>query len=204
MNNRDSSETESIRKLLLKGMRKLDLLYYIGIIVGLLLGPLIVISSYIPAVTDIVAQSASDHAIMRYLGIGMTILLSLATFEQIAKKATDRYVLTSIDNGFADVVWIFKEGSTIKYRGISASKGTPVARYTHVNIMFAEGKHIKIWLNEAESDQLITLIKRNFNNISTGYSNNTVKMYKENPMSLKMKPTFPDAVYKTSTSNVRT
>jgi hypothetical protein len=200
------SKKDRIKELITKGSKKLDWFFYAGVLMGILFGPVVLVSSFIPSVKEmVVANGANELLYMRIFGGFFTFMMPIVLIEQYNKKKGDNSLIKSLEDGFDDVVWVYKEVSTAKYSQVaSSSSGATVARYYHAHFKFVNGKDVLIWLSEKEVDQLIALIRDEYKNISLGYNEDLLKLFKKDPTELKINPKRVESVRKRTARNVRT
>jgi hypothetical protein len=181
-------DVKEIKALVKRGARKLDVLFYIGAASGILFGPLVLIASFIPAVTTPRHIDGSNLTIMRMFGGGMAILLGWAIAEQYLKWRRDSRLLTLLDENPGEIAWVYKVISTGSIQGTPGGTKRTVARFIHVHFHLLDGSSHKVWLREREADRLIALIEDNFLDVSTGYSADMEEEYKKSPSALKKNP----------------
>lgn len=147
---------QEIETLIKRGAKRLNALFYVGVVIGLSMGPLVLAASFVPAIQDVIATGENDLGIMRAFGVGMTILLGIASVEQYVKVRKDKKVLSTLARNPQKIVAAHKETS-------SATMGKAriaVARFTHVYLELEDGTQNKVWLPDADADRLIDLLKK--------------------------------------------
>ncbi len=87
-------DPQEIKHLMQKGAGHFSKLFYIGVVIGLVMGPGLLIAAAIPAVRS--ALDATNYRAMLFLGIGMTVLLGVATVEQVVKVRKNSALLTTL------------------------------------------------------------------------------------------------------------
>ncbi len=200
------NKKERLKELILKGSKKLDWFFYAGVVMGIVFGPVVLLSSFIPSISAAVgANGANELLYMRIFGGFFTFMMPIILVEQFNKKKKDNSLIHSLESGFDDVVWVYKEISTAKYSSVSSSSsGATVARYYHAHFKLLNGKDVLIWLSEKEVDQLIGLIKEEYENISLGYNEELQRLFEKDPIELKINPKRVDSTKTLTVRNVRT
>jgi hypothetical protein len=196
-------DVKEIKALVKRGARKLDVLFYIGAASGILFGPLVLIASFIPAVTTPRHIDGSNLTIMRIFGGAMAALLGWAIAEQYVKWRRDNRLLALLDENPGEITWVYKVVSTGTIQGTPGGTKRTVARFIHVHFHLLDGSDHKVWLQEREADRLVALVENNFPNVSTGYSADMEEEYNKSPSALKEHPRHtPEA--KNVASGIRT
>ena len=190
-------DVREIRALVKKGSSKLNRFFYIGLVVGLVMGILPLSASFIPAAREALGAGAEDLSIMRIFGGGMTFLLGVALVEQWVKHRRDTQVLASLDDA-GQIVWVYKEISTGKVQRRAGDKGTTVARFIHVYFHLLDGRRALVWLSDAEAERLVALMARHYPHVTCGYSEEIERAYKQDPAALQARPQRVDGVKKRS------
>ncbi len=183
--NRDN--VAEIKALVEKGTKRLNRFFYLGVVIGTLMGPTVLIAYFIPAVRDKVA-SVDDPQYMLLFGGLMTFLFGVALIEQVFKYAQDRRLLWRLSKNPRDIVWIYKEISLGKVQHRAGAKGATVARFIHVRFHFVDGAKVRVWLKEAEADRLMELVRQELTHATVGYSPEIEQAYQEKPSSLRATP----------------
>jgi hypothetical protein len=147
---------QEIENLLKQGAKGLNALFYIGVVLGLVMGPLVLVASFVPAVRDVIAAGENDPGIMRAFGVGMTVLLGIASVEQYVRVQKDRKVLSALARDPQKIVAVHKETN----RAIERKPGAAVASFTHVYLSLEDGTQSKVWLPDKNADRLIDLLQR--------------------------------------------
>ena len=190
-------DVQEIRALVKKGSAKLNRFFYIGLVVGLVMGILPLSASFIPAAREALNVGAEDLTIMRIFGGGMTFLLGVAMVEQWVKYRRDTRVLSSLDDA-GQIVWVYKEISTAKVQRRAGDKGATVARFVHVYFHLLDGSRALVWLSNAEAERLVALVARHYAHVTCGYSEEIERAYKQDPAALQAHPQRVDGVKKRS------
>jgi ribosomal protein L40E len=87
-------DPQEIKHLMQKGAGHFSNLFYIGVVIGLVMGPGLLIAAAIPAVRS--ALDTTNYRAMLFLGIGMTVLLGVATVEQVVKVRKNSALLATL------------------------------------------------------------------------------------------------------------
>jgi len=196
MGQRDQ-DVQEMRELVKKGSGKLNRFFYVGIVVGLVMGILPLVASFIPAAREALGVGGEDLTIMRIFGGGMTFLLGVAIVEQWVKHRRDTRVLSSLDDA-GQIVWVYKEISTAKVQRRAGEEGATVTRFIHVYFHMLDGSHALVWLSNAEADRLVALVARNYAHVTCGYSEEIARAYEQDPGRLQAHPRRVDGVKKRS------
>jgi ribosomal protein L35AE/L33A len=192
-----NQDMQEMRELVKKGSAKLNRFFYVGLVVGLVMGILPLVASFIPAAREAVGVGAEDVTLMRIFGGGMTFLLGVAIVEQWVKHRRDTRVLSSLDDA-GQIVWVYKEISTGKVQRRAGEQGATVARFIHVYFHMLDGSHALVWLSNAEADRLVALAARNYPHVTCGYSEEIERAYKQDPAALQAHPRRVDGVRRRS------
>jgi hypothetical protein len=86
---------EELETLLRKGRSPLPALFYIGLVMGIVMGPTVLIAATIPVVQEAVAEAEANPDLMVPFGLGMTVLLGIAVVEQWVKVRKNRKMLAT-------------------------------------------------------------------------------------------------------------
>jgi hypothetical protein len=194
------SNVETIQSLVKKGTRKLNRFFYVGVVIGIVMGLLPLIASRIPAVRERMAPD--DLQWMTIFGAVMTVLFGIAIAEQLVKYGKDRALVWRLRHSPRDVVWAYKEISEGRVQHRTGSKGARVARFVHICVHMIDGKKVIVWLSEEEADRLLALLKATFSHLSIGYSKEIEEDYKQAPESLRLNPRQVEGI-KRSVGGVR-
>lgn len=146
---------QEIENLLKQGAKGLNAFFYVGVILGLVMGPLVLVASFVPAVQDVIAAGENDLGIMRAFGVGMTVLLGIASVEQYVRVQKEKKVLSALARDPQKIVAVHKETS----RAIERKTGAAVARFTHVYLSLEDGTRSKVWLPDKDATRLIDLLQ---------------------------------------------
>jgi ribosomal protein L40E len=87
-------DPQEIKHLIEKGAGRFSTLFYIGVVIGIVMGPGLLIAAALPAVRS--ALDATNYRAMLFLGIGMTMLLGVATVEQVVKVQKNSALLATL------------------------------------------------------------------------------------------------------------
>jgi hypothetical protein len=191
-----------IKALVKKGAHRLNVFFYAGIAVGILMGPLVLAVSFIPAAVEFL-QVGAELTIMRGFGGGMTLLFVGVIGEQYLKVRKDWRILAALDENGDAIAWVYKVISTGRVQSVPGGSGATAASFTHVYFHLADGSSSKVWLRNKEADRLISLVRDNFWGLCTGYSKDLEKEYAKDPAALQEDPRHVTGV-KRVTSTVRT
>lgn len=194
------SQIPEIIALVEKGSKRLNLFFYLGVMVGILLGPLLLLASVMPNVTG--QMPSSDLVSMRILGCAITVLFGLVIWEQFGKLQKDRRLLQVLEQKPDELVWVYKEVSVGRAQKRAGGRGAAVARFVHIYFHLFDGSGSKVWLPEPEADRLLNLVCQEFSLLSCGYSSELEQTYKKSPLALRSNPQRVDGV-KRVTSGVR-
>lgn len=194
------NNVEAIQSLVKKGTRKLNRFFYVGVVIGIVMGPLVLVASLIPAWRERLA--GDDGTLMVIFGGGMTVLFGVAIVEQLVKYGNDQALVWRLRHSPRDIAWAYKEIREGRVQHRTGSKGARVARYVHVCFHMMDGKKVIVWLNEEEVDRLMELLKATFPHLTTGYSEEIEEEYKRAPESLRLNPRQVEGV-KRATGSVR-
>jgi hypothetical protein len=197
--NRDN--VAEIKALVTKGTKRLNRFFYLGVVIGVLMGPTLLIASLIPTVRERVAGVDDPQNLVLFGGL-MTFLFGVALIEQVFKYARDRRLLWRLGKNPRDIVWIYKEISLGRVQHRAGAKGAAVARFIHVCFHFVDGTKVLVWLNEAEADRLMDLVRQELTHATIGYSPEIEQAYQEKPSSLRAMPRQVEGV-KQVTGGVR-
>ena len=194
------NNVEEIRALVKKGTRKLNRFFYVGVVIGIVMGPLVLVASRIPAWRERLA--GDDERLMVIFGGLMTVLFAVAIVEQLFKYGKDQALVWALRQSPRDIVWAYKEIREGRVQHRTGGRGARVARYVHVSFHMVDGKRVVVWLSEGEVDQLIELLKATFPHLTIGYSEEIDEDYKRAPERLRLNPRQVDGV-KEATGGVR-
>ena len=147
---------QEIENLLKQGTRELNAFFYVGVVLGLVMGPLVLAASFVPAIRGVIAAGENDPGIMRAFGVGMTVLLGIASVEQYIRVQKDKKVLSALARNPQKIVAVHKETS----RAIEGKTRAAVARFTHVYLSLEDGTQSKVWLPDTDATRLIDLLQR--------------------------------------------
>jgi hypothetical protein len=143
---------QEIENLLKQGAKGLNTFFYIGVVFGLLMGPLVLAVSFVPAIRDVIAAGENDLGIMRAFGVGMIVLLGIASVEQYVRVQKDKKVLSTLAHNPHRIVAVHKETSR-------AAKTRIAVEFTHVYLSLEDGTRSKVWLPDTEADRLVNLLQ---------------------------------------------
>ena len=146
---------QEIEGLLKRGARGLNAFFYVGVILGLVMGPLVLVASFVPEVQEVIAPEENDLGIMRAFGVGMSVLLGIASVEQYVRVQKDKKVLAALARNPQKIVATHKETSSARM----GKTGAAVARFTHVYLSLEGGTQSKVWLPDKDADRLIDLLQ---------------------------------------------
>jgi hypothetical protein len=147
---------QEIENLLKQGAKGLNAFFYVGVILGLVMGPPVLVASFVPAVQDVIAPEENDLGIMRAFGVGMSVLLGIASVEQYIRVQKDKKVLAALARNPQKIVAMHKETNSARM----GKTGATVARFTHVYLSLEDGTQSKVWLPDTDADRLIDLLQR--------------------------------------------
>jgi hypothetical protein len=146
---------QEIESLLKRGAKGLNAFFYVGVVLGLVMGPLVLAASFVPAIRDVIAAGENDPGIMRAFGVGMTVLLGIASVEQYIRVQKDKKVLSALARNPQKIVAVHKETSR------AAERKTRIAvEFTHVYLSLEDGTRSKVWLPDTDANRLIDLLQR--------------------------------------------
>lgn len=191
---------EEIRSLVEKGTKKLNRFFYVGVVIGIVMGPLVLVASRIPAWRERLA--GDDERLMVIFGGLMTVLFGVAIVEQLFKYGKDRALVWALRQSPRDIVWVYKEIREGRVQARTGGRGARVARYVHACFHLVDRKKVIVWLSEREVDRLIELLKATFPHLTVGYSEEIEEEYKQAPERLRLNPRQVDGV-KEATGGVR-
>lgn len=177
-----------IRALVKKGSRRLNGPFYLGVLAGTLLGPLLLIASLIPAVTDTLGMERRDITIMTVFGAIMTVLFALAIGDQIIKARRDQVLLRALKSEPGWLVWAYQEVRVGPRRRFPLGLGQGGGRYVHIRFCMLDKSESKVWLSIPEAEQLLGLVAAHLPHVSVGYSRELEKQYQRDPAGLKASP----------------
>ncbi|MBN1976514.1 MAG: hypothetical protein JW918_03855 [Anaerolineae bacterium] len=147
---------QEIESLLKQGAKGLNTFFYVGVVLGLVMGPLVLVASFVPAVRDVIAAGENDPGIMRAFGVGMTMLLGIASVEQYVRVQKDKKVLSALARKPQKIVAVHKETN----RAIERKTEAAIAKFTHVYLSLEDGTQSKVWLPDTDANRLIDLLQR--------------------------------------------
>jgi RNA polymerase subunit RPABC4/transcription elongation factor Spt4 len=145
-----------IETLIGRGAKRLNAFFYVGVVIGLVMGPLVLAASFVPSVRETIAAGENDLAIMRIFGVGMTVLLGIASVEQYVKVRRDKKVLSTLARNPQKIVAMHKETN----KATAGRAGGTIASFTHVYLTLKDGTQSKVWLPNADANRLIDLLQR--------------------------------------------
>lgn len=177
-----------IRALARKGSRRLNRFFYLEVVIGVLLGPLVLIGSLIPAVTDLFGMARSDITIMTVFGGIMTVLSAVAIGDQIVKARRDAVLLAALEGEPGWLVWAYKEARVGRLRRLPFGIGWGAGRFVHVRFCMLDSSESKVWLSVPEAEQLLELVAQHLPHVTCGYSRELEKLYQKDPAALKKSP----------------
>jgi hypothetical protein len=178
---------QEIQSLVKKGVRRLNRFFYVGVVVGTVMGPCVLIAALIPALRQYMPGGEDVRGMMIFGGM-MTLLFGIALVEQVFKYGKDQALVWGLRRSPRDIVWAYKEISEGRVQHRAGARGATVARYVHVCFHMANGKKVRVWLSEREADRLLELLETTFPHLSTGYSKELEAAYKQEPTSLRSNP----------------
>lgn len=179
-------KSAEIRELIQRGSNKLNKFFYVAVVIGIVLGPGVLLAYFIPSVRN--SMDAENARYLLYLGIGATVLFAGVLIEQWNKHRKDNIILQQIKSGMKQVAWVYKEVSGGAVRTTSAGPTNQVAQFTHVYFNLLDGSNTFVWLNSADADRLIELLKESYPDISYGYTQELEQSYRQQPIALKNSP----------------
>lgn len=194
------STIEEIQSLVKKGTKKLNRFFYVGVVIGVVMGPLVLIASQIPAWRERLA--GDDPKWMFIFGGLMTVLFGVAIVEQLVKYGKDRALVWRLRHSPRDILWAYKEISEGRVQHRTGNTGARVAQYVHVCFHMMDGKKVIVWLSEGEADRLMGLLRATFPHWTIGYSEEIEEAYQEAPERLQLNPRHVEGV-KRVTGGVR-
>ena len=195
-----SPQIDEIRSLIQKGTRRLNKFFYAGVVIGTLMGPGVLIALQVPAVQMALKVDAANLQAGRIFGWGMTVLFAIAIVEQLAKARKNHQLVWLLKQSPRDVVWAYKEISTGRVRRRFGGRGIQVGTFYHIRFHLVDKKQVIVWLSEGEADRLMALVAAEFPYITTGYSEEIERVYKEDPLELRLNPRHVPGVKQTSAS----
>jgi hypothetical protein len=178
---------QEIESLVKKGTNRLNRFFYLGVVIGTVMGPLVLLIYSVPAWRQHLPDGENPTHAMLFGGL-MTLLFGIALVEQFFKYARDRELLWKLRHNPRDIVWVYKEVREGRVQHRAGSQGALVARYVHVCFHMANGRKVTVWLSDVEANLLLTLVKNALPHASTGYSRELEEAYKETPTQLRFKP----------------
>jgi hypothetical protein len=140
----EMTDPQEIKTLIAKGAQRLNTFFYVGLVMGALMGPAVLIAASIPAVREAVAGREANPQLMVVFGVGMTVLLGVASAEQWVKVRKDRELLEAV--------------SANPHRIVEVRKETTNETFTHVHFRMRDGTRAKVWLEEPDAQRLVALL----------------------------------------------
>lgn len=174
---------QAIVQIAKKGMKRLNVLAIIGILIGIALGPLVIYISYVPS---IMREMDMDPKTIRIIGIIFSLIFAGAILEQIVKQFRDRKILRVITTEPQKLAWIYTQVTTGSVRVMGP--GIKVGTYFHVFFFLTDKSSSKVWLKQDDANRLMEMLMEQFHDVTFGYSDEIRKLYRENPLNLKMNP----------------
>ena len=194
MNTQDQ-QLDEIITLAEQGTRRLNKFFYVGMVCGLILGPLTIWATYNQTALDFLdLNTERDTQMARIFGIVMSGLFLLAIGEQWIKVRKDRKLIKALRHHPEKLAWVYKEISTGEVRKQSSGARHKVATFYHAYFHLVDGSRTLVWLNEAGIDRLIALVVANFANVTVGYNEKLLQEYQNTPASLRKNPRRVDGV----------
>lgn len=148
------NKLQEIQALVQKGAKKLDAFFYAGVLLGMVMGPLVILVAIVPGIRNRLGSLGETPGVMLAFGVGMTVLLGWACIEQWVKVNKDQRLLALIGENPQQIVKIFKETRAARVR--STHQG--FAHFAYVNFHLQDGTQTKIWLDAPDAERLITLL----------------------------------------------
>ena len=145
---------QEIENLLKQGTKGLNTFFYIGVVCGLVMGPLVLAVSFVPAIRNVIAAGENDLGIMRGFGVGMIVLLGIASVEQYVRVQKDKKVLSTLARNPHKIVAAHKETSRT-----AKNRTRIVVEFTHVYLSLEDGTQSKVWLPDTDADRLVDLLQ---------------------------------------------
>lgn len=175
----DSKARDRISKLIKKGIRRYKIAYYIGLILGLILGPGVVLA-YIFIDLNEVFPGEDQSVYMLVFGIVFSVLFLVMVYEQSKRVSKYGRLIQAINGVGNKLVWVYKMVSHASY-GSTPATAYRVATFNFAVLALQDGTILEIGLPEQEVEELLHLISQNFSDISVGYSKDWERLYKDDP-----------------------
>ncbi len=190
---RSRSETlREIKALVKKGAGRLNTFFYVGVVIGIVMGPLVLLGALVPGGPEFLQSPEDEPPYAIIFGGGMTLLFGVALVEQYVKHRKDNRILSIITHSPQEVVWIYKEISKGEVTSRYGTSGAQVAQFIHVHFHLVDGTHHLVWLSDADANRLIDLLHATFPHISCGYEPHIQEAYQHNPVALRWDPHYSD------------
>ncbi len=196
--------TAEMLTLVRRGAKRLNLLFYLGVLAGILMGPAVLVASLIPAAAGRLSGDAGNSVVMTVFGGLMTILCAVVLVEQWRKARRDARLLAVLENDPHRLAWVYKEIRVGRLQRRPGAARQPVARFAHVVFHLLDGSRSLIWLPEPDADRLVELVAGAFADLSIGYSTDLEQAYQDGCRLARLKenPERTDGV-KQTTSGLR-
>jgi ribosomal protein L40E len=133
-----------IEILVRKGARRLNSFFYVGVVVGVIMGPAVLILATVPSVREAVIAAEAGYNEMLIFGTGMTLLLGIASAEQWFKVRNDNKLLAALGENPHHIANVHKEKTN--------------ETFIHVHFKLSDGTRTKVWLQEPDADRLFALL----------------------------------------------
>lgn len=91
----ERTDLQEINTLIVKGARRLNTLVDVGIVMGALMGPAVLIAASFPAVRETLVRHEARPQMMVIFAVGMTVLRGVASAEQWVKVRKDHTLLVA-------------------------------------------------------------------------------------------------------------
>ncbi len=138
------TDLQEINTLIAKGARRLNTFFYVGLVMGVVIGPAVLIAASLPIVRETLVRHEASPQMMVIFGVGMTVLLGIASIEQWGKVRKDRKLLAAFGAN--------------PHRIVEVRKETTNEAFTHVHFRMRDGTRAKVWLEEPDADRLVALL----------------------------------------------
>ena len=187
---------QEIKILFRKGAKRLNKFFYVGVVIGIVMGPLVLLLAFVPGAAEALRIPADQRPYMIGFGAMMTLLFIVALVEQYVKFRKDTALIRLIEHNPEEIVWAHKSIGEARVSQSYASPGASVARFVHAHFYLLDGSKNLVWLSEAETDRLLHLVHTTFPHISCGYTDAIKQAYKRDPAALLRNPQYSEAAEK--------
>jgi hypothetical protein len=187
-----SDNLREIRALVKKGAGRLNTFFYVGVVIGIVMGPLVLLGALVPGGPEFLQSPEGEPPFAIIFGGGMTVLFGIALVEQYVKHRKDNRILFIITHSPQEIVWIYKEISKGEVTSSYGTSGAQVAQFIHVHFHLTDGTHHRVWLSDTDANHLIDLLHTTFPHISCGYEPHILEAYQHNPVTLRWDPHYSD------------